>query len=129
MQFNNQLSFSSFNDAYQTFVNYYDKISLEKFLAATEQGQYVFYKISDIINNPPDNLDIKRLSGSPYPPNDRPRGIEDIKSVKYHMKSKCVSPIVIANYKKKEILLDGVHRLVAAKLSKKRIVQVYLIYL
>lgn len=61
-----------------------------------------------------------------YPPNNRPRGIEDIKLVKYHMKHND-SPIVIIKEKDREILVDGVHRLIASKLSNKRNIIVYVI--
>lgn len=132
MQFIKQLSFSSFNDAYETYKTHYHKLNLETFLLATRQGEYKTYKIKDMINHPPDNLDVARLLGNnveeAYPLNNRPRGIEDIKSVKHHMKSSCVPPIVIIK-DKKEILVDGVHRLVAAKLSGKRTVLVYVINL
>lgn len=102
------------------FDAHYKKISLQSFLEATKQGEYKTYKIKDLIDHPPDNLNINRLLAKSvaeaYPPHDRPRGSQDIKSVKYHMKLKCVSPLVIVKTDR-EILMDGVHRLVAAKLS------------
>jgi hypothetical protein len=131
MQFIQQLSFSSFNDAWETYNTHYHKISLDDFYHATQQGYYINYNIKDIINIPPDNLDVDRLLAKTveeaYPVTNRPRGIDDIKSVKYHMKSPCVSPIIIIKNKNKEILIDGVHRLVAAKLAGKRKVLVYII--
>lgn len=56
MHFIKELSFSSFNDAWETYNTHY-----KKFLEATCQGEYKTYKIKDLINNPPDNLDINRL--------------------------------------------------------------------
>jgi hypothetical protein len=141
MIFNKELSFTTFNDAYQTYKNHYDKtIKLEDFLNATINGSCETYKIKDIISNPPENLSVARLlaktpedayrdtSKETSRCDDNPRG-NDVASVKYHMKSKNVSPIVIVRIGKREILLDGVHRLVAAKLSLKRVIIVYVIQL
>ena len=133
MHFINELSFTSFNDAWETYNTHYKNISLKKFLEATSQGEYKIYKIKDLINHPPDNLDINRLLAKSvneaYPENNRPRGQNDLKSVKYHMRSKCVSPLFMIKLKNQEILMDGVHRLVAAKLSGKRNVLVYVVTL
>ena len=61
-----------------------------------------------------------------YPLDDRPRGMDDIVSVKYHTNHP-ISPIVIVKEKHREILLDSVHRLIATKLSGKRNIIVYVI--
>ena len=58
-----------------------------------------------------------------FPPNDRPRGEADIKSVKYHMSHKS-HPIVLLkndNIPPGYIVLDGVHRIVAAYLTNSNI--------
>jgi len=63
-----------------------------------------------------------------YPITDRPRGDNDINSVKYHMTTKkYVSPIIILNINKRRIKLDGVHRLIGAKLrnSKVRVCEIF----
>ena len=46
---------------WQTYHNHYLKISLEKLLKATSEGEYVNYKIKDLIDNPPENLNVTRL--------------------------------------------------------------------
>jgi ParB-like chromosome segregation protein Spo0J len=58
-----------------------------------------------------------------YPKNDRNTNrTDDIKSVKYHVNTfNQVSPIVIIKKNNKYIKLDGVHRLVAAKIRKSKI--------
>ena len=69
-----------------------------------------------------ENLNVNRLQATSIQEaySDMPRGIDDIKSVKYHMKNKNTSPCIIVNYMNRLILLDGMHRLVAASLIKKR---------
>jgi len=73
------------------------------------------------------NFDKNRLKDSAvkaFPLNDRPRGIDDIKSVKYHqnqIKNKIISPIWIVCKNNKYILIDGVHRIVASYIEKKNI--------
>ena len=82
MQFTNQLSFASFNDAWETYNTHYHGNNLKRFLEASKQGEYKTYKIKDLINHPPDNLNVNRLLAKSideaYPPEDRPRGINDI---------------------------------------------------
>lgn len=89
------------------------------------------------------NLDVTRMKAnspeSAYPEENRPRGQSDIDSVYYHMNATNVSPIVILrrgngqNTKYETILLDGVHRLVAAsilhRLSSKNRATVPVLYL
>lgn len=65
-----------------------------------------------------------------FPLNDRPRGIDDIKSVKYHqnqIKNKIISPIWIVFKNNKYILIDGVHRIVASYIEKEKYILAYLI--
>ena len=68
-----------------------------------------------------DNFDSVRLQNSAvkaYPLNDRPRGNEDIISVKYYQKQiqqkKEITPVWMIRKNKKYILLDGAHRIVAS---------------
>ena len=53
-----------------------------------------------------------------YPLTDRPRGKEDISSVKYYQKQiqqkKGITPVWMVQKNKKYILLDGAHRIVAS---------------
>jgi len=67
-----------------------------------------------------DNFNSVRLQKSAvkaYPLTDRPRGKEDISSVKYYQKQiqkKEVTPVWMIQKNKKYILLDGAHRIVAS---------------
>jgi hypothetical protein len=68
-----------------------------------------------------DNFNPNRLQKSAvkaYPLNDRPRGNDDISSVKYHQKQiqqqKGIAPIWMILKNNKYILLDGAHRIVAS---------------
>lgn len=72
-------------------------------------------------NDNVDNFDSVRLKNSAvkaYPLTDRPRGNEDINSVKYYQKQiqqkKEITPIWMIQKNKKYILLDGAHRIVAS---------------
>ena len=72
-------------------------------------------------NDNVDNFDSVRLQNSAvkaYPLTDRPRGKEDISSVKYYQKQiqqkKEITPIWMIQKNKKYILLDGAHRIVAS---------------
>jgi hypothetical protein len=72
-------------------------------------------------NDNVDNFDSVRLQKSAvkaYPLTDRPRGNEDINSVKYYQKQiqqkKEITPVWIIQKNKKYILLDGAHRIVAS---------------
>lgn len=132
MNFTKELSFSSFNDAWLTYKNHFNhNASLEKFLTATSNAECTSYKIKDIIALEPLNLNLDRLNAETpeeaYPIDDRPRGINDIKSIKYHQTHPC-NPIVMIYSGNKLIFADGVHRLVAAKLLGKRNVICCIIY-
>ena len=66
-----------------------------------------------------------------YPPEDRPRGKEDIVSVNYHIKTqKAVSPIIVMQIEKngkiRSIKLDGVHRIIAAIIRKSKVKVFYI---
>ena len=68
-----------------------------------------------------DNFDSVRFQKSAlkaYPLTDRPRGKEDISSVKYYQKQiqqkKEITPVWMIQKNKKYILLDGAHRIVAS---------------
>lgn len=131
-----ELSFSCFNASWQTFNNHFNvggEITCEQFINACQIGTYTKRKLKDLISDPPENLSVKRLHATSaveaYPIDDRPRGIEDIKSIKYHMKNPIQSPCFLVNYKNRSIFLDGMHRLVAASLVGKRIVVMFVINL
>ena len=71
--------------------------------------------------NSVDNFNPNRLQKSAvkaYPLNDRPRGNNDISSVKYYQKQiqqkKEIAPIWMIQKNNKYILLDGAHRIVAS---------------
>ncbi len=87
-------------------------------------------------NDKVDNFDSNRLQKSAvkaYPINDRPRGNNDINSVKYHQKQlqqkKEITPIWMIQKNNKYILLDGAHRIVASYIEEKPFIYAYLIIL
>lgn len=87
-------------------------------------------------NDNVDNFDSNRLQKSAvkaYPINDRPRGNNDINSVKYHQKQiqqkKEITPIWMIQKNKKYILLDGAHRIVASYIEEKSYIYAYIIFL
>jgi len=133
MEWADEITFSVFNDAWLTFNNHYNhsNITCEIFRKYVQQGEYIKYNLKDIMTSDIENLNLNRLKATSikeaYPPSDNPRGVKDIQSVKYHMKNKYTSPCVMIQYLNHYILLDGMHRLVAASLSGKRKIAMLLI--
>jgi hypothetical protein len=81
-----------------------------------------------------DNFDPIRLQKSAvtaYPITNRPRGNNDINSVKYYQKqiqqNQEITPIWMIYKNKKYILLDGAHRIVASYIEGKKYINVYII--
>tara|TARA_B100000029_G_C17495073_1_gene930508 strand:+ start:37 stop:429 length:393 start_codon:yes stop_codon:yes gene_type:complete len=81
-----------------------------------------------------DNFDVVRLKKSAvkaYPLNNRPRGNNDISSVKFYQKQiqkkKDIQPIWMILKDKKYILLDGAHRIVASYIENKNNILAYII--
>ena len=81
-----------------------------------------------------DNFNPERLQSSAvkaYPLHNRPRGDEDIRSVKYHqslLKNKLdIQPIWLLKTKNNYILLDGAHRIVASYIENKQYIPTYVI--
>jgi hypothetical protein len=61
--------------------------------------------------------DIAALAARAYPPRDRPRGEADLASVAFLAGTRrAVSPVVVFRTARRRVLLDGVHRLVAASI-------------
>jgi hypothetical protein len=64
------------------------------------------------------SVKLQKSAVKAYPLTDRPRGKEDISSVKYYQKQiqqkKEVTPVWMIQKNKKYILLDGAHRIVAS---------------
>lgn len=127
MRWKSQLSKSVIHDAWETWNTHFRKtlwpsVDLATFNKLVTEAQVKSMKISDLIKAPPDNMSIFRLKANTpeeaYPLFDRPRGQEDISSIKWFMTTKTlISPIVFIKVKNKLILLDGMHRLVASKLT------------
>ena len=78
------------------------------------------------------NFNPVRLSKTPYPEHDRPRGQADLDSVAYHarlIQTNCdINPVWIAFKNNEYTLLDGVHRIVATYLENKTHVPSYVIH-
>lgn len=94
---------------------YYEEISVDQFLSLNVENQRLLtYKHA----TSPEEM---------YPPQDRPRGQKDIDAVYYLMKTKHkISPVFVAKIVQDKnairyIKLDGVHRLVAAKLTNSHV--------
>ena len=89
-------------------------------------------KCKNKLNNFNSNIRLKKKAIKAYPLNDRPRGINDIKSVKYYSKKiknkEYIEPIWIIYKKKNYTLLDGAHRIVAHYIENKKYINAYIIY-
>lgn len=83
----------------------------------------------NVENFNPDRL--QKSAVKAYPLNNRPRGKDDISSVKYYQKiiqqKKDVTPIWMIQKNKKYILLDGAHRIVSSYIENKRYINSYII--
>ena len=126
MNWSNSIDINTFNDAYLTFFNNYKKVKLDSFYKNVLNGEYKYVTMSKFKKMNVENFNYDRLQYTDinkiYPKDDRPRGIDDIKSLKYHIKTKnSISPVVIIEYKKKFILLDGVHRIISSNILNNRI--------
>lgn len=92
-------------------------------------------KIPLSIFNNVDNFNPDRLKTSAedaYPlPNGRPRGNDDISSVKYYQKQiqqkEEIIPIWIIQQNNKYVLLDGAHRIVASYIEDNKHINAYII--
>jgi hypothetical protein len=88
-------------------------------------------KFKNIDNFNPNRL--QKTAIKAYPLNDRPRGNNDINSVKYYQKQiqtkNEITPIWLLLIKKKYILLDGAHRIVASYIEGKKYINAYVIIL
>ena len=85
-------------------------------------------------NNNVDNFNSDRLQKSAvkaYPLSNRPRGTNDISSVKYYQKQiqqqKDIIPIWMIQQNEKYILLDGAHRIVASYIEDTKYIYAYII--
>lgn len=81
-----------------------------------------------------ENINPARLSATPYPTADRPRGQANLLSVQHHRRTvrrrgRVESPIWIARKGSRMIMLDGVHRVVATYLEGKRTIPAYVVNL
>ena len=86
---------------------------------------------TNVENFNPDRL--QKSAVKAYPITDRPRGNNDISSVKYYQKliqqQKEITPIWLIHKNKRYILLDGAHRIVASFIEDKHHINAYIINL
>jgi len=114
-------------------------VSMKLFKSIQESEFAHIYK-SELIKMPlskfknVNNFNPNRLQKSAvkaYPLNDRPRGNNDIKSIKYYQKQlqqqRNIQPIWLLYKEGKYILLDGAHRVVASYIENKSFIYSYLI--
>lgn len=92
-------------------------------------GKIDIKEFKNMENFNPDRL--QKSGSKAYPIKDRPRGDRDLKSVKYHrmkiQKVGSVEPVWIYKKGRKNILLDGVHRVVASYIEGMRKIPCYII--
>ena len=111
--------------------------TLDRFLRAVRSGKYRDMAVADFAAMEPMNASARRLgartAAAAYPPDDRPRGGEDLASVRRLRKRDTVaSPVLVAmvdveggspakggrkSGRRAPVLLDGMHRLVAAAID------------
>lgn len=124
------------NDAWETWKTYFrktinPKINKKEFYSLLNRP--IKIRLKNIIQSKIENLNYKRLTAktpkTAYPFNQRPRGNRDISSVEWHIeqlrKKNPILPIIIiktrdSHNKQHTILLDGMHRLVASVIAKRK---------
>lgn len=111
-------------DSYHTFVNNYqknqdNKIPMEEFMRIfNKEAKYKMKTVKEVskyTNVATDRLKAKTPETA-YPEDDRPRGDKDIDSIKYHMDTDIIEPLIVLDMGTEKIMIDGMHRLVAANL-------------
>lgn len=126
ISWSNKASTRDINDAYHTWNKHYrnemnPRIDKNRFKQLVKKGRYLEIPLKYLIDHPIENLNLKRVSASSvsraYPVKDRPRGEKDLQSVKRLIKNGTAFPIIIIHNTNRVVLLDGVHRLVASKLT------------
>jgi len=111
-----------------------------KLFKSIQESEFAHIYKSELIKMPlskfknVNNFNPNRLQKSAvkaYPLNDRPRGNNDIKSIKYYQKQlqqqRNIQPIWLLYKEGKYILLDGAHRIVASYIENKSFIYSYLI--
>lgn len=136
----NKKELASLPDALQTFNTHFCKKDFElNNFSRYERVQYSLENCENLLN-----LDSTRLKAScpeqAYPATNRPRGIQDILSVKYHvdvlqknpdLKNEPLPIVAVLQNGEYEthLLLDGAHRFVAAHLLSLTHLSVIFVYL
>ena len=89
------------------------------------------FKKDKVKNFSSDRLKAKSIETA-YPEDDRPKGMYNIESVKYHMTliDKNLNPLIfIAKKNNKYELIHGTHKIVAAHLAHLKKIDAYVIYI
>lgn len=103
------------------------RVTLDEFRAKVAATDAVTMAVEELLALEPVNLGATRMSGrtpeEAYPLGDRPRGDEDIRTVRKLMRMRrAISPAIFMRAKNGRLfLLDGVHRIVAANIKKARV--------
>lgn len=128
LKWNERIDIDTFVNAFHTYRTVVDeKETMEEFaIKLTRRATYMYVTIRDLVDTKRIvNLGRHRLEADTaeeaYPPHDRPRGYEqDVQRVVDLTQSTSpISPVVIIAdpQDKTDVFLDGMHRLVAAKLK------------
>lgn len=100
--------------------------------ACVFKSKMIDFKMTDYNKKNIHNINIYRNADTPekcYPENDRPRGYEDVVSVRHHMKTlqegRELEPIWILQIHGKKYILDGFHRIAAVSVEKHPSIRAY----
>lgn len=127
MNWSPSISISVEGDSFATFCTLNIKfVTFTTFAAALSNGTRAWHRACDVAtfeNSGAHRIaavlqnvggTISQRAALAYPIDDRPRGSADITSVVHNARSENISPIVVAHVAGRTVLLDGVHRTVAA---------------
>lgn len=136
-KWSNSLDQATILDSWKTYNEFFAHqnsifINREQFMQRLKTASYKDMSVEEFLHLNIENHRLGKylLAQSPeeaYPPSDRPRGEKDITSVNYFLALlKPVSPITVAciidkKGKQRMIKLDGVHRMIAAKIRGKNL--------
>ena len=123
--FGGRLDAPTIHNAWRTHATLYPHAAMDagQFLRRALSGVYALEPPASVsrslLNFNPDRLR-GRTAAEMFPPGDRPRG-DDHLVVSSLSRAKCLSPVLIAVVGKRRVLLDGQHRILAAKLARKHV--------
>lgn len=137
MKWNSHITFEAFKDAWTTWNTHFKentnpKIELNDFFH--NHGTYHVMTLSEIIDGDIENIPFDRINTPQHPINvypDNNENFRELQSIMWYLRTNdSISPLVVIQLTDqmghhRKILLDGIHRLIAASIDRKQKILVY----